>query len=270
MGRRIGVIAGSGEFPLLAVEEASRRGWSCAVAGLRGEAAGTLEAKASRFAWIEIGRPDEALQFFKANGVKDILLAGKIDPHAYFRLQDPDREAGEWLRSATNGTPTGLIQAFFRYLSEQGFEVLDPGPFLAPFFCRAGVLAGGAPTAAVRRDAEFGWKLARRLADLDVGQTVLIKNQAVVAVEAGEGTDAAIRRAGELAGRGTVAVKVSRTKQDFRIDVPAIGLNTVRSLAQAGAAAMCLEAERVAFFQKEQALELADQSGIIVFARSEG
>ena len=261
------MIAGSGEFPLLALEEARRRGWSCAVAGLRGEAAETLEAKAFRFAWVEVGRPDEALQFFRVNGVKDILLAGKIDPRAYFRRENLDREAGDWLRLAADGTASGLIQAFLRYLSSQGFEVLDPEPFLAPFFCRAGVLAGDSPTAAVLKDAEFGWHIARRLADLDVGQTVIIKDQAVVAVEAAEGTDAAIRRAGELAGRGTVAVKVSRTRQDLRVDVPAIGLNTVRSLALAGGAAMCLEAGRVAFFQKEQALELAGRSGIIIFAR---
>lgn len=263
------MIAGSGEFPLLAVEEASRRGWSCAVAGIRGEAAETLEAKASSFAWVEVGRPEVALQFFRANGVKDILLAGKIDPRAYFRRENLDREAGDWLRFGADGTPAGLIQAFLRYLSSEEFEVLDPGPFLAPFFCRAGVFSKISPTAAVLRDAEFGWDMARRLADLDIGQTVIIKDRAVVAVEASEGTDAAIRRAGELAGRGTVAVKVSRTRQDLRVDVPAIGLDTVRSLTQAGAAAMCLEAGRVAFFQKEQALELADRSGIIIFAREE-
>jgi hypothetical protein len=129
------------------------------------------------------------------------------------------------------------------------------------------VLTGQPLPAAVQQDVEFGWALARRLADLDVGQTVIVKDRAVVAVEAAEGTDAAIRRAGELAGRGTVAVKVSRTRQDLRVDVPAVGLTTVRSLAQAGSAALCLEAGRVAFFQKEQALELAGQCGIIIFAK---
>jgi DUF1009 family protein len=261
------MIAGSGAFPLLALEEASRRGWSCAVAGIRGEAAAELESRASDFAWVEAGRPAEVLRFFREKGVSDILLAGKVDPRAYFRREELSRGAGEWLRSAADGTPTGLIQAFIRYLSSEGLKVLDPEPFLAPFFCPAGVLSSEPPTAAVLRDAEFGWGIARRLADLEVGQTVIIKDRAVVAVEASEGTDAVICRAGELAGRGTVAVKVSRSRQDLRADVPAIGLNTARSLAQAGAAAICLEAGRVAFFQKEQALELAGRSGIIIFAR---
>ena len=267
MGRRIGVIAGSGEFPLLAVEEASRRGWTCVVAGLRGEALETLQAKAARFAWVEASRPAEVLQFFKENEVREILLAGKIDPRAYFQRENSARGAADWLRLAGDGTASGLICAFLAYLSSQGFEVLDPGPFLAPFFCPAGVLTGQPLPAAVLQDAEFGWGLARRLADMDVGQTVVVKDRAIVAVEASEGTDAAIRRAGELAGPGTVVVKVSRTHQDLRVDVPAVGLNTVRSLAQAGAAALCLEASRVAFFQKDQALELAGQCGIIVFAR---
>ena len=267
MGRRIGVIAGSGEFPLLAVEEASRRGWTCVVAGLRGEAPEELEAKASHFAWIEVQRPAEAFQFFKQNEVREVLLAGKIDPRAYFRRENSGGKAADWLRLAEDGTASSLIHAFLRYLASQGFEVLDPGPFLAPFFCPAGVLTGQPLPAAVQQDAEFGWALARRLADLDVGQTVIVKDRAVVAVEAAEGTDAAIRRAGELAGRGTVVVKVSRTRQDLRVDVPAVGLTTVRSLAQAGSAALCLEAGRVAFFQKEQALELAGQCGIIIFAR---
>jgi len=267
MGPRIGLIAGSGELPLLALKEAVARGWACVVAGVRGEASPDLEGKSGAFLWFEAARPEEAVRFFKDHKVESVLLAGKVDARAYFRRADSGPGSGEWLRKDSNGTPESLIRTFLRFLEDRGLKIMDPEPFLAPFFCPEGVMGRVRPTSGIVRDAAFGWGIARRMADLDVGQTVIVKDRAVVAVEAAEGTDAAIRRAADLAGPGTVAVKVSRTRQDLKVDVPGVGLNTVRTLVESRASALCLEAGRVAFFQRKSALELADSAGLAVFAR---
>ncbi|MBM3296137.1 MAG: LpxI family protein [Candidatus Aminicenantes bacterium] len=269
MGPRIGLIAGSGELPLLALDEAARRGWECLVAGVRGEASPDLEGRAAAFFWLDPGRPEEAVRFFKEGGADGVLLAGKVAAGAYFRRADREDGSGEWLEKASDGRPASLIRTFIRFLEDRGLRVMDPGPFLAPFFCPEGVLTVARPSTAMERDAALGWTIARRMADLDIGQTVVVKDLAVAAVEAAEGTDAAIRRAGDLAGPGTVAVKVSRTRQDLRVDVPGVGLSTIRALIETGASALCLEAGRVAFFQRERAVELADQNGLVLFARGE-
>jgi hypothetical protein len=264
------MIAGSGELPLTVLEEAAARGWSAVVAGVAGEASPELEKKAEAFLRLDPARPGDAVRFFKDRGVESVLLAGTIDPRASF-MRPGSWPGGEERRAAApDGTPSALILAFIRYLEAQGLRVLDPAPFLAPFFCEEGVLGAVRPSDSVLEDATFGWAVARRMADLDVGQTVVVKARAVAAVEAAEGTDAAIRRAAALAGPGTVAVKVARTGQDLRVDVPGVGLSTVRALIEAGAAALCLEAGRVAFFQRPRALELADGAGLAVFARAAG
>ena len=262
------MIAGSGEFPQLALDEASRYGYAAVVAGIRGEASGSLEDKAQAFFWMDPHHPEEALRFFKDHEVENVMLVGKVDPRTYFRRGSEAGEEASWLRSAADGTPSGLIRAFLDFLIAGGLRVMDPAPFLAPYFCPAGVLTRMRPSEGILRDAEFGWEIARRMADLDIGQTVVVKDAAVVAVEAVEGTDEAIRRAAGLAGPGAVAVKVSRTLQDLRVDVPAVGLNTVRAMVEAGCTALCLEAGKVAFFQKRPALELADRHGLVIFARA--
>ncbi|MBN2200025.1 MAG: UDP-2,3-diacylglucosamine diphosphatase LpxI [Candidatus Aminicenantes bacterium] len=267
MGPRFGLIAGSGELPLLALEEAAARGWVSVVAGVRGEASRDLEQKAGAFLWFDPGRPEEAVRFLKDRGVESVLLAGKVDPRASFRRPEGWPGRGERPAGTPEGTPSALILAFIRYLESRGLRVMDPAPFLSPHFCAEGVLTAVQPPGPVLEDAHFGWALAKRMADLDVGQTVIVKTRTVAAVEAAEGTDAAIRRAAALAGPGTVAVKVGRTRQDLRIDVPGVGLSTIRTLIEAEAAALCLEAGRVAFFQRQEALDLADKAGLAVFAR---
>lgn len=264
------MIAGSGELPLTALEEAAGRGWGVVVAGLAGEASSELERRAEAFLRLDPARPDEAVRFFKEQGVESVLLAGKVDPRASFRRPEGWPGGGGGPARSSEGTPSALILAFIRYLEAQGLRVMDPAPFLAPFFCAEGILGAVAPSASVLEDAKFGWAVARRMADLDVGQTVVVKARSVAAVEAAEGTDAAIRRAAALAGPGVVAVKVARTGQDLRVDVPGVGLGTVRALVESGAAALCLEAGRVAFFQRKPALELADGAGLAVIARAAG
>lgn len=267
MGPRIGLIAGSGEFPLLVLNEVKKKGVFCAVLGIRGQAEDSLRNRADAWDWLEAGRAAEAVAFFRGHQVRDILIAGKIDPGLLFRPGELDAASRSLVDAGRDKRPSAVIRRVIDFLSGQGLEVADPAPFLAPYFCSEGLLTATGPARAAQEDIDFGWPLARTLADQDIGQTLVVKDKAVVAVEGLEGTDEAIRRGGRLAGPGTVVIKVSRTHQDTRVDVPAVGFETVRSLADAGAAVLCLEARRVAFFQKQEAVALAESNGVSLVVR---
>jgi DUF1009 family protein len=194
-------------------------------------------------------------------------MAGKIDPRAVFSGGTPDAAAKALLARAPDRTPSGLIGTLIEFLAGEGLSVMDPKSWLAPYFCPAGPLTSAAPSPAAQADIEFGWARARRIADEDIGQTLAVKDGAVVAVEGLEGTDETIKRAGRLAGEGLVVLKAARTGQDLRVDVPAVGAETLRCLIRVGAAALCIEAGSVAFFDRDESLALAEANRIAVLAR---
>jgi UDP-2,3-diacylglucosamine hydrolase len=268
MGERIGLIAGAGESPLLALEEAARRGLECVVAGLRGEAQPDLKSRAAAFEWIGLTELDKLVSFFKSQAVRRAVMTGAIDPKAALQSQETmDDALFQLIAQIRDKTPTRLIQSLIDYLNGQGIEIVDPSFLLQPYFCEAGLLSAAPPTPSILEDIEFGWERARRLADEEIGQTLAVKDRAVVAVEGMEGTGETIERAGRLAGPGIVVIKVARTRQDPRIDIPAVGRDTFRRLIQARAAALCFEAGRMPFFQKDESLALADAAGLTVLAK---
>jgi len=267
MGTRIGLIAGSGGFPLEALEEAKRLGYACVVAGLRGEAVPDLEAKAETFAWFELGEIRNLVLFFQKQDVRDVVMIGKVDPRAIYTKPGLDDAAGLLLAKAKDKTPTSLLKALIEFLEGQGISVKDPSFLLQAYFYPEGVLTGGSPAPDVLGDIDFGWKIAKTIADLDLGQTVVIKDRAVVAVEGMEGTDETIKRGGRLAGKGIVVVKVGRSAQDMRIDVPAAGIETLRNLVRVKAMALCIEAGKVPLFQKDEVIALAKANGIAVIVK---
>jgi hypothetical protein len=267
MGQRLGIIAGAGEFPRQAIADARREGYHCIVAGIRGAAEESLKREADAFAWIgpaEIGR---LVTFFKAQDVREAVLLGKVEHRTIFRpdLQEPDVAA--LLNVLPDRTPTTLLRSLIAYLGTQGITVKDPSFLLRAYFCPPGVLGRTEPSAAVLADIAFGWPLARQLADLDIGQTLVVKDRAVAGVESLEGTNETIARSGRLAGPGVVVLKVGRTGQDMRLDVPAVGLETLRALVRVRAAALAFEAATMPFFQKDEALTMAEANGIAVIAR---
>jgi hypothetical protein len=268
MGNRLGIIAGSGTTPFYLCERARHKGYACVVAAVRGEADPLLEQKADAFSWISAGEASRLFTFFRGQGVSEAVFAGKFDPRIYFD-QYSDEAARTVLALSPGGSPVPVTQTIIRFFAAEKIAVIDPSPFLEPYFCEPGLLTRTLPRPAVRADMDYGFKIARTLADLDIGQTVVVKNRTVVAVEGMEGTNRAIERAGILAGKGVTAVKVCRSAQDPRIDLPAVGLETVRSLVKAGGAALCFEARRMPFFEKEEAAGLADQAGMAILARSE-
>jgi DUF1009 family protein len=267
MGERIGLIAGAGSFPLLALAEAHKQGFSCVVAALRGEARREIGAGAEALDWFSGGELGRLIAFFKEKGIRRVLMTGKIDPRGVFSGEIPDASARAFLAKTPDHTASGLIGTLIEFLAGEGLSVMDPTAWLAPYFCAPGTFTAAPLTAGVLADIEFGWARARRLADEDIGQTLVVKDRAVIAVEGLEGTDETIKRAGRLAGPGIVVLKAARTGQDMRIDVPAVGAETLRCLVRVGAAALCFESGRVAFFDRDESLALAEANRIAVLAR---
>jgi DUF1009 family protein len=267
MGRRLGVIAGSGEFPVHVCREASKKGLICTVACIKGEADDSLPGIVDDYEWFEAHEIGNVIAFFKKNQVSEAVFAGKIDHRIIYKSEELQKILPVLLGSGKGRSPTALIRSAIDIFSTQGIAIVDPTPYIASAFCEAGVLTASKPSPRAEEQIHYGWDIAKKLADFDIGQTVVVKGNAVVAVEGMEGTDRTIERAGELAGKGIVAVKVSRSSQDPRIDLPAVGLRTVESLVRAGGHALGFEAKKIPFFHKEKAVALADAHGISIIAK---
>lgn len=270
MERRLGIIAGSGEFPLYVVKEAKRQGYSCAVAAIKEEADPSVESQANVIEWFDIHEIFSLVSFFHAQHIKNAVFGGKIDPRTVYKRAKALQPLIQILAPGKDGTPSSILKIVIALMARDGIQIIDPTPFISSAFCKPGVLTQSGLSPDMEQDISFGWKAAKAIADLEIGQTVVVKHKAVVAVEGIEGTDETIRRGGDLAGEGTVVVKVARTRQDARIDLPAVGASTVKSLAAAGSTSLCFEADMMPFFQKKEAIALANAHKICIIARSEG
>lgn len=264
MDRGLGVIAGSGEIVSYLLAKLRREGGALYLAAIENNASERIFSQATEARWFKLAEFYEILDFFKKRGVKEVFMVGKIDPRPLFQASQPNTLLDQLLAQLPDRHPQSLIKLVFSFFENQGIKVGDVAPYLGDLFLPAGVLTRRSPTSQEERDAAWGFPLAKKMADLDIGQTIVVKNRAVVAVEALEGTDKTILRAGDLAGAGTVVVKVGRTSQDYRIDLPLVGLSTLKSMSRAGAGALFLEAGKVGFIQAKEAIELADEQGIAV------
>ncbi len=269
MNKNMGVIAGSGEFSLLACKQARKQGYRCITAGIEGQADSKLKNVSDVFAWFDISNLLDVVPFFKKSGVTKVVFAGKIDHLLIMKPKKLSRSVLGLLARGKDRSPSAILKTAIDYLAGHGIEVIDTTTFITTAVCAPGVLSKKRPSRAIMDNIEFGWDIARKTADLDIGQTVIVKNKAIVAIEGIEGTDKAIRRSRDLAGKNTVVVKVCRTIQDTRIDLPAIGLETIKSLVSSECAALCFEAEKMPFFQKEESIELANAHNIVILAKKE-
>jgi len=267
MKRKLGIIAGSGGIPFFLLKEAKRQGYSCVVAAVKGEADSSLNNKTDIFEWIDMSEVIRIVSFFKEHGIKDAVFAGKIDSRMIYEKEKLDKVSVKLLADGIDKTPTSIIKTAIEFLGEYGIKIIDPTHFISSAFCKEGVLTEVRPSPDIEEDIAFGWEIAKKIADMDIGQTVIVKDKAVVAVEGLEGTNESIKRGGLLAGKGIVVIKVGRSKQDARIDLPAVGLNTVENLVESGGKVLCFEAKKVPFFQKEQGIVLANTSKISIVAR---
>ena len=264
-----GLIAGNGRFPFLVLEGARSQGIEMAVIALREEASPELEKFATRLHWVSLGELSKAIELMQREGVTHAVMAGQVKHNKIFSSIRPDWKLAKLLFSLPRKNTDSLIGAVAKVLEDEGIQLVNSTLFLKPLVPEAGVLTRRAPSAPEKADIEYGILVARQIAGMDIGQTVVIADQACVAVEAMEGTDETIERASRFAqGKNLVVVKLSKPKQDMRFDVPVIGLPTVESMKRARATALAIDATRTLLFDREKLIETADAAGIAIEAFS--
>jgi len=262
-----GLIAGNGRFPFLVLEGARSQGIEMAVIAIKEEASPEIERVAKRLHWVSLGELSKTIELMHQEGVSQAVMAGQVKHNKIFSSIRPDWKLAKLLFSLPRKNTDALIGAVARVLEEDGIRLVDSTIFLKPLLPEPGVLTRRAPNEHEAEDIAYGLGIARQIAGLDIGQTVVIADRACVAVEAMEGTDETIARAARLApGRPLVVVKVSKPLQDMRFDVPVVGLPTIEQMKNAGATALALDAKRTLLFDRAQLIERADAAGIAIQA----
>lgn len=269
-GMKYGLIAGNGRFPFLVLEGARAEGVELTVAAISEETDQSIERLASTMEWISVGQLGKLIRFFKQAGVTHAIMAGQVKHVQIFKLNAlPDLRMAKMLARLKRRNTDALLGAVADELASEGITLIDSTTFLQPLLARVGTLTKRAPTKHELADIEYGLHVAHELARLDLGQTIVVKNQAVVALEAMEGTDATIRRAAELVrGRPLTVIKVAKPNQDMRFDVPVIGLNTIETLKACHVTAMSLTADKTLIFDREQTLAEANKNKISLVANN--
>ena len=270
---RVGLIAGNGQFPFLVLDAARNLGHDVTVVAIREEADAELEAAAAgpppaAFHWVSLGQLGRCIELLTAAGISQAVMAGQVKHTKLFAGVVPDLTLLSVLRRVATRNTDALISGVADLLAERGIELVDSTSFLQPLVARAGTLTRRGPSEDERADLEFGYRIADAIAGLDIGQTVVVKDRAVVAVEAMEGTDAVIDRAGRLAGAGIRVIKVAKPGQDMRFDVPVVGVRTISVLLDAGAAVLSIDAGRTLVLDGDAVFAAADEAGLAVVGRA--
>ena len=274
-GQKLGLIAGNGSFPLLLLEAARAQGAQVVVAAIKEETSPQIEQRgAAAVYWLSLGELGKLIETFKHEGIQTAVMAGQVKHKQIFSSIRPDWRLAKVLFSLGTRNTDSLIGAVAKVLEDEGIHLISSTSFLEPLLAKPGVLSRREPTEAEMRNIEYGRSVARHLAQYDIGQTVVIAEAACVAVEAMEGTDATILRAGEImrsAGaetsvlsRALTIVKVAKPNQDMRFDVPVIGLKTIETMQRAGASCLAVDAERCLLLEGEKIIAAADSAGIAI------
>jgi hypothetical protein len=263
---KLGLIAGNGRFPFLVLEGARKAGASVAVAAIREETDPQIEQVADRLTWVGVGQLGKMLRFFKNEGVEKAIMAGQVKHVQIFSSSIPDVRMLKLLLRLPRRNTDALIGAVATELATEGIELIDSTYFLRDQLPQAGNLTKRAPDERERGDIEYGLEVAHEIARLDLGQTIVVRDRACVAIEAMEGTDAVIRRAGQLVRGRLTVVKIAKPDQDMRFDVPVVGLSTIEAMTEAGATCLCVTASKTLMFEREEMLRLADKKRMAIIA----
>jgi DUF1009 family protein len=278
---KLGLIAGNGKFPLLILDVAKAQGNDVIVAAIKEETFPEIEQRgAAAVHWLSLGELSKLIETFQREGVTRAIMAGQVKHKQIFSSIRPDWRLAKLLLSLGTRNTDSLIGAVAKVLADEGITLLKSTDFLEPLLAKAGVLTRRAPDEKERANIEYGRKVARHLAQYDIGQTVVIAESACVAVEAMEGTDATIARAGELMrslrddssseestlSRALTVVKVAKPNQDMRFDVPVIGVKTIEIMKQAGATCLAVDAGKCLLLDGEATIKAADAAGITIVA----
>ena len=278
---KLGLIAGNGRFPFLLLDAARAQGFAVVVAAIREETDPEINHRAAvdekiTVHWLSLGELSRLIEFFHKHEVKIAVMAGQVKHKQIFSSIRPDWRLAKLLLNLRTRNTDMLLGAVAKVLGDEGIELISSTAFLEPLLAQEGVLTARAPTDDERKDIEYGLGVARAVAGFDIGQTVVVAAQACVAVEAMEGTDETIARAGQLMRtlggdastleRRLTVVKVAKPNQDMRFDVPVIGIRTVEAMIEAGASCLSVEAGRTLLFEREALLSRANQEGIAIVA----
>jgi DUF1009 family protein/predicted dehydrogenase len=266
--KKIGLIAGGGQFPILFARAARSQGVQVVAVLLRGEADDRVEAEVESFSWVSLGKLGQMIETFQKAGVSEAAMAGAVAKTKLFSRIRPDWKAVKLLARMLHKKDDALLRALADELEAHGITIRPSTLFLPELLAPEGILTRRKPGSRERRDIEFGWKLAKEIGMLDIGQCLVVKDQAVLAVEAIEGTDETILRGGQLGRKKAVIIKVSKPKQDLRFDVPAVGLQTVETMKEVGASVLVIESGRTLIFDKEEMIESANKARITILSRA--
>ncbi len=261
--RKVALIAGGGQYPLLFAKAVKKAGKPLLVITFKGQGNTDLVKLADEYYEIPITQFGKLLEILKKSNTEEVALAGHIRKNKAILTARPDRKTFSLWRKLKTRNDDEILRAVAREIEEIGVKVISPTKYLPELLTPEGVLTRKKPTSAQIEDVIYGFAMAKAIGELDIGQCVVVKDRMVVAVEALEGTDATIKRAGTLM-KDTVVVKVFKPSQDPRFDLPSVGLKTIESMIEAKARVLALEAGRSLFFDREKALSLADKVGIVV------
>jgi len=266
---QIGIIAGTGELPVIIAKDARERGYKVITVALENLASQEMDSVSDEIRWVNPGKFGELIDTLKKHQIKEAIMAGKVPKSLLYKSKiTPDLRAVKLLFSIRDKSDDAILNAIAKELAGEGIEIIDTTKFSPHLLTPDGCLTQKKPDEEQWKDIEFGWKIAREIGKLDIGQTVVIKGRAVMAIEAIEGTDEAILRGGKWAGDGAVVVKVSKPQQDMRLDVPAVGLDTLKSMEKVNAKVLALEAHRSMIVGRDTAIKEADSAGIVIIGIS--
>lgn len=263
---KFGLIAGNGKFPFMVIEGARQSGAQVAVAAIREETDPEIERVADKFTWVGIGQLGRMIRFFKDEGVEKAMMAGQVKHVQIFSRAVPDVRMLKVLLKLPRRNTDSLIGAIASELQNEGIELIDSTYFLQDYLPKVGSLTKRQPDTREREDIEYGLEIAREIARLDLGQTIVVRGKACVAIEAMEGTDETIRRAGTLAHGRLTVVKIAKPDQDMRFDVPVVGVPTLGAMNAAGATCLCITAGKTLMLDRDEMIRFANEKKIAIVA----
>jgi DUF1009 family protein len=262
---QIGIVAGAGRLPEIISADAKERGYRIVTVALEGLASIEMERLSDIIKWVNPGQLGLMLKTFKDNGVESVLMAGKVPKSLLAKSKiTPDLRAVKMLFSLQSKSDDVILKAITSEIENDGMKVIDTASFSPHLLTPEGLLTKKAPSKDEEKDIQYGWKIAKEIGRLDIGQTVVVKSRAVMAIEAIEGTDEAILRGGEWAGEGAVVIKVSKPQQDMRLDVPVVGIDTLKAMTKVGAGVLALEAYKSIIVNRKEFLDMANRAKISV------
>ncbi|MEW5758730.1 MAG: UDP-2,3-diacylglucosamine diphosphatase LpxI [Candidatus Omnitrophota bacterium] len=264
---RIGLIAGNRRFPLLFLEEASKRNVEVVTIGIKGDTDKQVKNRSSKFYWISVCEFPKIIEIFKKENIQKAVMSGQVNPRHLFNKKILESEfIKTLLASVKKRQADAIFSSVCDMLKNAGIELLDSRLYLQDHIPQKGILTKKSPILEEQEDIEFGKNAAKIIGEVDIGQTVCVKNKTVIAVEAIEGTDATIRRAGFISRGSFTVVKTAKPNQDMRFDIPVVGLGTIKNLIKAKVSCLAIEADKTLVLDKQACINLADKFNISIVA----